>query len=153
MGVSPRSYKTGKRCKCVKADLPCSNVCNCHGECGGKKCGGSRKLRGQKKGRKRKKHVLQNTKTYSSNKEYLEVIMEEIKLGRVNLLEYVVICAIVLFLEAKVGHSNILDVKKFYDKILSLINIYNIVLPLTCRTLLDIDKAIRKVFAIRNAMK
>ena len=43
--------------------------------------------------RKRKKHELQKTKTCSSNKEFLDGMMEDIKLGRVNLLEYVVICA------------------------------------------------------------
>ena len=79
--------------------------------------------------------------------------MEDIKLGKVNLLEYVIICAIVLFLEANVEHSYILDVKNFYDMILSLVNTHQIMLPLTCRTLLDIDKAIRQVFSIRKAME
>lgn len=152
-GMPPRSYKSGKRCKCVKADLPCSNICNCHGECGGRKCGGSPKDTEKRSGRKRKKHELQKTKTCSSNKEFLDNMMEDIKLGKVNLLEYIIICAIVLFLEANAGHSYILDVKNFYDMILSLVKTYNIMLPLTCRTLLDIEKAIRQVFAIRKGMK
>ena len=109
--------------------------------------------RTQRSGRKRKKHELQKTKTCSSNKEFLDNMMEDIKLGNVNMLEYVIICAIVLFLEANAGHSYILDVKNFYDMILSLVKTYNIMLPLTCRTLLDIEKAIRQVFSIRKGMK
>ena len=96
---------------------------------------------------------MQKTKTCSRNREFLDEMMEDIKLGKVNLLEYVIICAIVLFLEANVEHSHILDVKNFYDMILSLVNTYQIMLPLTCQTLLDIDKAIRQVFSIRKAME
>jgi hypothetical protein len=88
----------------------CSNICNCHGEYGGRTCGGSSKDL-EKSGRKRKKHVLQKTKTSSRNKAFLDRMMEDIKLGKVNLLEYVIICATVLFLEVNAGHSYILDVK------------------------------------------
>ena len=151
--MPPRSYKSGKRCKCVEADLQCSDICNCHGECGGRKYGGSPRETEKRNGRKRKKHKLQKTKTCSSNKEFLDGMMEDIKLRKVNLLEYVIICAIVLFLESNVGHAYILDVKNFYDMILSLFKTCTIMLPLTCRALLDIDKAIRQVFSIRKATK
>ena len=107
----------------------------------------------KRSGRKRKKHVLQKTKTSSSNKAFLDSMMEDIKLGKFNLLEYVIICATVLFLEVNVEHSYILDVKNLYDMILSLVETHNIMLPITCRTLLDIDKAIRQVFSIRKCMK
>ena len=60
---------------------------------------------------------------------------------------------LLLFLEVYVQDSHILDVKNFYDMILSLVKTYNIMLPLTCRTLLDIDKAIRQVFSIQKGMK
>ena len=31
-GMAPSSYKSGKRCKCVKADLQCSDICNCNAQ-------------------------------------------------------------------------------------------------------------------------
>ena len=115
--------------------------------------GGAAKPTGTRKGRKRKQHDIQKVKTSSSSKKFLEVMMEDINAGKVNMLEFVLISAIILYLEANRGKSHISEVKKFYDMILLFIQKFDVALPITCRSLTDIEKAIRKVFAVRKSMK
>ena len=79
--------------------------------------------------------------------------MENINNGKVNLMEYFIISAIILYLESIVGKAHILDVKNFYDMIFSLVRTYNILLPITCLSLCEIDKAIRQVFSVRKGMR
>lgn len=147
-----RTYTTVKRCKCVNQFSGCSDLCNCHGNCGGKKCGGSPRHPKNRRGRKRTLHDIQEVDTFSSNKEFLEAKMEDINVGKVNMLEYVIISAIVLYLESSIGLAQILKVKEHFDSILSFLKKYNIWLPIVCRSLPDIDRAIRQVFKIRRTM-
>lgn len=79
--------------------------------------------------------------------------MEDVNIGKVNMMEYVIISAIVLYLEVNLGISHILKVKKYFDKILSFSEKYNILLPIVSRSLSDINKDIRQFFIVRKTMQ
>ena len=150
---SKRTYKNTKRCKCVKSQLLCSELCNCHGKCGAKDCGGSPKMNVTKRqGRKRKLHPIQKAKKQPSSKLFLESRTGRVNPGKVNILEYVVVCAIILFLETKNNLAHILDVKKYYDDILHLIRLHDIPLPLNSRSLENLQGAFKKAFAVRKTI-
>ena len=97
--ASNRVYRSVKRCKCVKSEEACSDLCNCHGNCGGKVCGGVPKSTKGRQGRKRYPHILQKINTPGGSKSYLVSKKEVLNPGKLNMLEYVVVCVIVLFLE------------------------------------------------------
>ena len=72
------------------------------------------------------------------------------------MFEYVVVCAIVLFLETTNStnkKANNLDVKTCYDELIKLIKTNNIPLPLTSRSLKELQSGVKKISAIRRNMK
>ena len=79
---SKRVYKSHRRCKYVKQNSPCNTWCNCHGECGGKACGGAPKKDSLKRaGRKRSRHEIQSVVTHESSKSFMNSKNENIKKG------------------------------------------------------------------------
>ena len=154
--TSNRVYRSVKRCKCVKSEEACSDLCNCHGKCGGKICGGVPKSTKGRQGRKRYPHILQKIKTPRKSKSYLVSKNEVVNPGKLNMLEYVVVCVIVLFLETTStsnGKASNMDVKKCYDEIMKLIKTHDIPLPLTSRSLKELGSGVKKVCAIRKNVK
>ncbi len=78
------------------------------------------------------------------------------------MLEYVVVCVIVLFLETtSTGNDKAsnMDVKKCYDEILKLIKMHDIPLPLNSRSLKELESGLKKyvplekICAIRENVK
>ena len=151
--TSSRKYLSKRRCKCAISNVPCCNLCNCHGECGGKKCGGSYKETGKRTGRKRKQHEIQKIKGTSGSKEFLEIRKEQVNPGKVNMLEYVVVTASVLYQEVKSGTSNIMKVKQCYDNIMSFLIKHSIAFPISAKSLTDLEKVLRKIFAVRRTLE
>ena len=142
-----------KRCKCVKNQVFCSKLCNCHGKCGEKECGGFPKINVTKRtGCTRKLHPIQKAKKQRSSKVFLESRKGTVNPGKVNIFEYVVVCAVILFLETTTNVAHILDVKKYYDDILHLIRLNDIPLPLNARSLQDLQSAFKKAFAARKTI-
>jgi hypothetical protein len=71
--------------------------------------------------RKRTLHAIQKTTTHRKSKNFLISRKEAINQGKLNILEYVVICAIMLISEAVDGNKvTITDIKKLYDEIVLL---------------------------------
>ena len=95
---SCRAYRSVKRCKCVKSNKACSDLCNFHGNCGGRVCGGVPKSTKGRQGRKRYPHILQKVNAQRSSKSHLVSKREVVYPGKLNMLEYVVVCTIILFL-------------------------------------------------------
>ena len=140
---SKKTYQNTKRCTCVKHQVLCSELCNCHGKCGSKECGGSPKMGSTKrKGRSRTPHHLQKVRKQPNSKLFLESRKECVNLGKVNILEYVVVCAIILFLETTNNVARIMNVKRYYDNILHLIRFHDVPLPLNSRSLEDLQSRI-----------
>jgi hypothetical protein len=106
----------------------------------------------KRKGRTRTLHHLQKVKKEPSSKLFLESRKACVNPGKVNILEYVVVCAIILFLETTRNMAQILDVKKYYDDILHLTRLHDIPLPLNSRSLEDLQSAFKKAFAVRKTI-
>ena len=154
--ASYRLYRSVKRCKCAKSEAACTDLCNCHGNCGGKVCGGAPKSTKGRQGRKRSPHILQKIKTPRRSKSYLVSKNEVLNPGKLNMLEYVVVCAIILFLESSTGSNGKVtstDVKNCYDEIMKLLKSHDIPLPLTSRSLKELGSGIKKICAIRKNVK
>ena len=66
----------------------------------------------RRQGRKRTLHHIQTIRKQPSSKLFLELKKQSVNSGKVNILEYVVVCAIILFLETTHNVAQILDVKK-----------------------------------------
>lgn len=149
-----RKYTSKRRCKCVNANIQCGNWCNCEGECGGGKCGGAQKDRLKRVGRKRSVHQLQSVKSHSNSKGFMESRKEDVSSGQLNMLEYVVVCAIIMCLEM-ITNVKIMakDVKMVYDSIVSFLELNRIPLPLTNRSITDIEKGVRKAFSVRKTIQ
>ena len=130
-----RTYNNKNRCKCAKANILCTELCNCHGECGGKMCGGSSKDQSSKrKGRERTCHKLQDVKLHPTSKSFLDNSKESVNPGKLNMLEYVIVCSSILFLEENKDEAHILDVQIYYDKLIAITTKYNLLLPITDRS-------------------
>ena len=79
---------------------------------------------------------------------------EEINSGKANLLEYVLVAAIVMNLEASIGNAHVSLVLKYYNTILSFLSEYKIVsLAIAAKTLLDMCKIVNQILAIRKTMR
>ena len=48
--------------------------------------------------------------------------------------------------------TQICDIKKYYDEVVNLIGMYDIPLPVNNRSLVDLQKAVKKAFAARKAI-
>lgn len=66
--------------------------------------------------------------------------------------EYVIVCSSILDLEANNDNAHILDVQRCYDKVRAITIKYKLLLPITDRSLLDLERAIRKAFSVRKTM-
>jgi len=129
-------------------------LCNCHGQRGGKKCGGCPKTRGARKGRKRDRHDLQKIQRDTSSKQFLQSMEEDINNGKLNMLEYVIVSAIIISLEASTGNSNVSLVLKYYNIILAFLCKHEIVsLAIAEKTLMDMCKIVKQILTIRKTMK
>lgn len=137
----------------MKHDVSCTGKCNCHGKCGGKQCGGYAKPdTSTRRGRKRSLHEIQKVSKQPSSKIFLETKKQSVNIGVVNILEYAIVCSIILFLEMTNMIAQICDTKKYYDEVVKLIGIYDIPLPLNNRSIEDLQKAVKKAFAVRKAI-
>ena len=148
-----RKYLNTRRCACIKRQDLCSESCNCHGKCGGKDCGGFPKINsGKRRGRKRALHHVQKIRKQPSSRLFLESKNTSVSPEKVNILEYVVVCAIIQFLETTHSVAQIIDVEKYYGEIVNLILLHKIPLPLHSRSFEDLQYAVKKTFAVRKTI-
>lgn len=106
----------------------------------------------RRQGRKRTLHHIQTIRKQPSSKLFLESKKQSVNSGKVNILEYVVVCAIILFLETTHNVAQILDVKKYYDDILNLLGVHEIPLPVNSRSFEDLQSAVKKAYAVRKTI-
>lgn len=77
---------------------------------------------------------------------------EAINSGRTNMLEYVIVSAIFMHLEANVNNTHVSEVLKYYDNIMSFAAKYKILLAISSKTLLDLCKIMKQISIIRKTM-
>ena len=146
-----------KRCKCVISEEACSGLCNCHGNCGGKVCGGVPKSTKGRQGRKRYPHILQKINTPGGSKSYLVskklLNPKSLKSGKAK---HARVCGCLCNCSETTSTGNDkasnMDVKKCYDEILKLIKMHDIPLPLNSRSLKELESGLKKICAIRKNM-
>jgi hypothetical protein len=94
-----------------------------------------------------KRHQKQTSKKANSSRDSKD------NNGKLNILEYVVICAIMLISEAVDGNKvTITDIKKLYDKIISFIEVQNIPLPLIRRSQNMLASGFKKACNVRKTI-
>ena len=82
----------------------------------------------------------------------METKKQSVNIGVVNILEYAIVCSIILFFEMTNMIAQTCDIKKYYDEVVKLIGIYDIPLPVNNRSIEDLQKAVKKAFAVSKAI-
>ena len=78
---------------------------------------------------------------------------ENLKKGNLNILEYVVVCAIILYIEVTCVGKVISEIKQLYNSIVSFVHLQEMLLPLTTQLTDNNEKAFKKAYAVRKTMR
>ncbi|CAH3193843.1 unnamed protein product [Porites evermanni] len=152
--VGGRVYKSRTRCSCLSGGRKCTEHCRCQGKCGGDVCyGGNGKIStgNQRKGRKRKQHVLQEHRRNPSSSKFAKLKGEVVKDGPFNQLEYSLLCAIILITE-QMADQDLSSIKAFkiFNDLVHMADEFQFNLPISLKSQDEITKELKKVARIRK---
>ena len=143
--VAGRVYKSRTRCSCLSGGRKCTEHCRCYGG-NGKLSAGN-----QRKGRKRKQHVLQEHRRNPSSSKFAKLKGEVVKDGPFNQLEYSLLCAIILITE-QMADQDLSSIKAFklFNDLVHMADEFHFNLPISLKSQDEITKELKKVARIRK---
>ena len=130
------------------------SIADAEGKCGGDVCydgNGKISAGNQRKGRKRKQHVLQEHRRNPSSSKFAKLRGEVVKDGPFNQLEYSLLCAIILITE-QMADQDLSSIKAFkiFNDLVHMADEFQFNLPISLKSQDEITKELKKVARIRK---